>query len=422
MRIQRIKGTNDIFGEEIFYWRFVEETFRKVCESFGAEEMRTPIIEPTELFVRSVGEETDIVQKEMYTFVDRGGRSVTLRPEGTASLVRAFMENSLVNRGFPQRFYYVGPMFRYEKPQSGRLRQFHQIGYECIGSPSPRADFETILLLNTFLKEVGLTRHKVYINSIGCPSCRPNYRNALKEYYSFRYEQLCEDCKKRYERNVLRLLDCKVDVELARSAPKSVDFLCEECRRHYDELKEYLDSAGIPYVEDHTLVRGLDYYTRTVFEVRHEGLGAQNAIAGGGRYDGLFEDLDGPSIPALGFAGGIERIVLAMREEGILPPKVNPHEVYVVVLGKEAFKVGVELAKKLRERGVNTEVEIMERNISAQLKNANRLGARFSIIIGESEITRSVVLLRDMASGEQFEVGIDLAVDRVVDALKTKSS
>jgi histidyl-tRNA synthetase len=415
LNYKRIKGTNDIFGEEIWYWRYVEETFRNVCESAGIEEIRTPIFEQTELFVRSVGEESDIVQKEMYTFQDKAGRSITLRPEGTAPVVRAFLENSLIDRGFQQRYYYIGPMFRYEKPQSGRLRQFHQVGFEIIGSESPKADFEVIMLVDTFLRKLGLTKYRIHLNSIGCSACRKNYREALKEYYGQILANLCDDCKRRYETNILRLLDCKVDHEYALNAPKSVDYLCDSCKTHYEKLKEYLNTFEIEYVEDHTLVRGLDYYTRTVFEVRHEGLGAQNAIAGGGRYDGLFVELGGSSVPALGFAGGIERIILALKAEEIEIPIKNVHLVYVVTLGEKAFADGVQLAVELRKKGLSVDVDIMDRKLSGQLKHAHRMGSRYAVIIGDEELEKGIVILRDLETGDQVEIDRDFAADYIAE-------
>ena len=346
MKYTRIKGTVDITGKELGYWYAVEKATRKVASLYGYVEIRTPIIESTELFTRSVGEETDIVQKEMYSFTDRGGRSVSLRPEGTAPVVRAFLENSFVSRGFPQRFFYMGPMFRYERPQKGRQRQFHQIGFELFGSESPLADAEVLGVTVDILRELGLVNFRVVINSIGCEKCRPKYKEALREYYSHHLDEVCDDCKRRYNTNILRLLDCKVDVEIAKRAPKSVDYLCDECRDHYERLKKYLEILGIEYEEDHRLVRGLDYYNRTVFEVRHEGLGGQDAIAGGGRYDGLVEEIGGPHVPAVGFAAGIERLILAMKSEEIeVPPPIVRH-VFIAHIGdvfKEAFRIAKEL-------------------------------------------------------------------------------
>ena len=415
---KRIKGTLDIWGDDIWYWYKIEKTAREVSMRYGYEEIRTPIIEPTELFVRSVGEETDIVQKEMYTFEDRGGRSITLRPEGTAPVVRAFLENAMINKGFPQRFFYIGPMFRYEKPQLGRMRQFHQFGFELIGSSSPLADVEIISMVNRFLKSLGLYKFKIVLNSIGCPKCRVNYRNALKNYYSEHYDELCDDCKRRYNTNILRLLDCKVDVELAEKAPKSVDYLCNECKEHYETVKRYLKIVNIDFEEDHKLVRGLDYYTRTVFEVRHELLGAQDSLGGGGRYDGLFEDMGGPQIPALGFASGIERIILAMKEEKVRVERENPHEVYFTVLGRKAYEKAFKLAEEIRNAGINVDMDVMERSLRGQLKHADRVSSYISLILGENELNKNIVIMRDMETGDQIEIDLDYVVEYVIDKVK----
>ncbi len=419
MKYTRIKGTVDIFGEEVSYWHRIEEASRKIAKLYGYGEIRTPIIEPTELFVRSVGESTDIVQKEMYTFHDKGGRSITLRPEGTAPVVRAFVENSLITKGFPQRLFYIGPMFRYERPQKGRQRQFHQVGFELFGSKEPLADAEIITVTVKLLKELKLHKFKLVINSIGCEKCRPSYKKSLKEYYSKHYENLCEDCKKRYETNILRLLDCKVDAEIADKAPKSTDYLCEECKSHYEEVKKYLDSLEIEYEEDHKLVRGLDYYNRTVFEVRHELLGAQNALAGGGRYDGLIKEMGGQAVPALGFAGGIERIILAMKAENISVEPFNVYHVYLAHIGK-VENIALKLAETLRENNVNVFFDVMKRSLSSQLKHANRIGAHLVLIVGENELERDVVIIKDMESGENTEVSLDFATDFALDKLKEK--
>ncbi len=419
MRYTRIKGTVDIFGSEINYWYAVEDSAKRIARLYGYEEIRTPILEPTALFLRGVGEETDIVQKEMYSFKDRGDRDVTMRPEGTAPVVRAFLENSLVNRGFPQRFFYIEPMFRYEKPQSGRQRQFHQVGFELFGPSSPMADAEIVDIAVRFLREIGLVKFKVVLNSIGCEKCRPAYKKALREYYSRHYDELCDDCKRRFDRNILRLLDCKVDADLARVAPRSVDYLCDECREHYTRLKEILNVLGIDFEEDHRLVRGLDYYNRTVFEIRHELLGAQNAIAGGGRYDSLVRELGGMDVPALGFAAGIERIILAMKAEGIEPPEFMIPHVYMAHVGdvvKEAF----EMSEDMRKRGITVYMDVMERGLRAQLKHANRIGAVFTLIVGENELEKGVVIVRDMESGEQTEVTPSFVADFILDGLRKK--
>ncbi|AEH50998.1 histidine--tRNA ligase [Pseudothermotoga thermarum] len=420
MKYERIKGTNDIYGDEIHFWNFVEQKAKRIANLFGYEEIRTPIFEMTELFTRSVGEETDIVQKEMYTFVDKGGRSITLRPEGTAPTMRAFIENSMINNGLPQRFFYIGPMFRYEKPQSGRLRQFHQFGVELLGSSHPLADAEVLILAKSFLEELGIKNYQIHLNSIGCSECRVNYKRALKDYYSKHYDQLCDDCKRRFETNVMRLLDCKVDVQLAANAPKTVDYLCKECKEHYEKLKELLNLAGVDYVEDGNLVRGLDYYTRTVFEVRHSLLGAQNTILAGGRYDGLSTELRGPDLPALGFAAGIERLIIALKSEKVEIPRKPLCLVYVIPLGEASLRHVFEITSQLRKVGIPTIMDVNARNLKAQLKHADRLNAVIAVILGENEVSRNVVLIKELDTSQQHEVQFEYAVDYIVDMLKFK--
>ncbi len=419
MKYTRIKGTLDIADGDLGYWYVVENATKKVASLYGYTEIRTPIIEPTELFVRSVGSDTDIVQKEMYSFEDKGGRKISLRPEGTAPVVRAFIENSMINKGFPQRMFYMGPMFRYERPQKGRQRQFHQLGFELFGSESPLADAEIMAVLVKMLREMGLMKFKLVINSIGCEKCRPNYKRALKEYYSHHLDEVCDDCKRRYNTNILRLLDCKVDVEIAKAAPKSVDYLCDECAEHYQRLKRYLGILGIEYEEDHRLVRGLDYYNRTVFEVRHEGLGGQDAIAGGGRYDGLIEELGGPHIPAVGFAAGIERLILAMKAEGVEVPPAIVHHVYIAHIG-DVVEKAFEIAEDLRRKNLTVDMDVMDRKLSAQLKHADRIGALIVVIVGENELKKGVIIVKDMETGEQSEVDEDFAVDFVIDKVREK--
>ncbi|MEN3008235.1 histidine--tRNA ligase [Pseudothermotoga sp.] len=419
MRYERIKGTQDIFGDEIDYWYFIEENARIVANLYGYRELRTPIIEPTELFVRSVGEDTDIVQKEMYTFIDKGGRSITLRPEGTAPTVRAFIENSMLNSGLPQRFFYIGPMFRYERPQAGRLRQFHQFGVELIGSAHPSSDAEVLLLAEHFLNKIGVRDHVLHLNSIGCPKCRPVYRQKLKEYYESHVDELCEDCKRRMETNVLRLLDCKIDVALAERAPKSFEFLCEECQSHYDALRKRLYELGISFVEDGTLVRGLDYYNRTVFEIRHKELGAQNTILAGGRYDGLFAELGGQSTPALGFACGIERLILALKIHGVQVPQKKACFAYVVCIGEKSSIEGFKIAEELRKRGVPTVTDVSDRKLTAQLRHADKLGAKVALILGDEELSRSVAHVKILDKFTQIEVSLDVATDYIVELYRS---
>lgn len=420
MKYERIKGTQDIYGDEVNYWYFIEENARAVASLYGYEEIRTPIIEPTELFVRSVGEETDIVQKEMYTFLDKGGRSITLRPEGTAPTVRAFIENSMINEGLPQRFFYIGPMFRYERPQAGRLRQFHQFGVELVGSAHPSADVEVLLLAKHFLDRINVRDYVVHLNSIGCPKCRPVYKQKLKEYYESHVNELCDDCKRRLNTNVLRLLDCKVDAALAERAPKSFEFLCDECRAHYEELKKRLVELNFDFVEDGTLVRGLDYYTRTVFEIRHRELGAQNTILAGGRYDGLFSELGGQEIPALGFASGIERLVLTLKSQGVQVPRKERCFAYVASLGLEASIEAFKISEELRKKGVPVINEVNERKLAAQLKHANRLGAKVAIILGEEELRHSIAHVKMLDNFTQIEVSLDVVVDYVTELFQSR--
>jgi len=419
LKYERIKGTNDIFGPEISYWNFIETKARKISELFGYGEIRTPIFESTELFIRSVGEETDIVQKEMYTFVDKGGRSLTLRPEGTAPTIRAFIENSMINNGLPQRFYYIGPMFRYERPQAGRLRQFHQFGVELVGSAEPSADAEVLQLAKAFLDSLNLKKYKIYVNSIGCQKCRAHYKSALKQYYTEHYEEICDDCKRRFETNLMRLLDCKKDSEIAQRAPKTLEYLCDDCKRHYDQFKSILVGLKIPFEEDGNLVRGLDYYNRTVFEVKHELLGAQSTILAGGRYDGLCRELGGADIPALGFASGIERLLLAMKSEELQVPQLSQCDVYTVTLESSALVRAFEIANTLRNHGVVVVTEINSRPVKVQLKHANRLKALVAVIIGEDELSKGTVQVKDLVNQNQSEVEFEYASDYVLDLLRT---
>uniref|UniRef100_A0A7C5VNW2 Histidine--tRNA ligase n=1 Tax=Fervidobacterium thailandense TaxID=1008305 RepID=A0A7C5VNW2_9BACT len=401
---QKIKGTEDIYGSEMKYWYWIENKAREVAIRYGYEEIRTPIFEDTKLFVRSVGEDTDIVQKEMYTFEDKAGRSITLRPEGTAPVVRAFVENGMITHGFPQKYFYIGPMFRYEKPQSGRQRQFHQFGAEIFGSYSPIADAELILFMDRFLKEIGLIDYEIQINTLGDSEDRARYREALKEYYSKHLDNLCDDCKARFERNVLRLLDCKVDVKYVENAPKITDFLGDGAREHYQKLKRFLEQNGVQFVENPRLVRGLDYYNRTVFEVHHKRLGAMSAIAGGGRYDNLIKEIGGKEVPALGFAAGIERLILSLKAENVEVDEIGRNIVYVTYMGGDDVKIeALKLAEQLRKAGIPTGLDLMERSITAQLKHAARLRAKYCVIIGEEELERDVVIVKNMETGEQVE-------------------
>lgn len=407
---KRIKGTEDIFGDDIKYWYYIENVVKETVRLYGYSEIRTPIFEATELFIRSVGEETDIVQKEMYTFEDKGQRSITLRPEGTAPTIRAFIENSMMATGLPKRLFYIGPMFRYERPQKGRQRQFHQFGIELIGSPSPLADAEGIIVADRVLKNLGLLNYTIKINSIGCDKCRANYKNALKEYYSDKLDYVCDDCKRRYNTNVLRLLDCKVDVEYIKDAPKITDYLCDDCKHHYEETKRLLDNLKIKYVEDPLLVRGLDYYNGVVFEIHHGDLGAQSAVGGGGRYDKLIKELGGSQTPSLGFAMGIERLIIALKNEKIPVEEIKNNEIFVAHLGEQARIEALKIAEDLRDNGISVVFSTMERGLSAQLKHAARLKCKLCVIVGENELERNIVILRNMETGEQIEIERDYVV------------
>ncbi|WGS64535.1 histidine--tRNA ligase [Marinitoga aeolica] len=401
---KKFKGTQDIFGEESKYWYFIEKKSREIFLKYGFKEIKTPIIEPTELFKRSVGESTDIVQKEMYTFEDKGGRSVTLRPEGTASVVRAYVENSMINLGSPIKLYYIGPMFRYEKPQAGRLRQFHQIGIEIFGTDTPISDAETIILADELLKSLGLKNYKIKINSIGCKKCRPKYREALKEYYKTLLPNLCHDCQKRYETNIMRLLDCKIDREYAKKAPIIIDHLCDDCKTHFNKVINYLDSMEIKYEIDPKIVRGLDYYSKTAFEIEHTGLGAQSVILGGGRYNSLVEEIGGKETPAIGFGMGIERIILALKKENVEIDNPEKIDVYIAYSGENTDIEALKLSKMLKNEGLKVFLNLSERSIRNQMKHANKVNAHFVAIIGENELKTDTVTIKNMTTGEQFEV------------------
>lgn len=399
------RGTADILPADARRWHELEEAARAIFEAYGYGEIRTPIFEHTELFQRGIGEATDVVDKEMYTFVDRGDRSLTLRPEGTAGVVRAFLEHNMDKGALPVKLYYMGPMFRYERPQAGRARQFHQLGAECLGTMDPAADAEMIRMLATLLKRVGVTGFEVLINSIGCPRCRPAYVERLRVHLRDRQEQLCASCRERYTRNPLRLLDCKREScrRLTEDVPLLVDSLCEECADHFQQVRAYLDDFALAYRLAPRLVRGLDYYTKTVFEVVSSDLGAQDALGGGGRYDGLVEALGGPAMPGVGFAAGMERILLVMAKHRPAPAS-PPVDVMIAHHGTAGRRVAVRLAGEWRDAGLRVEIDYMGRSLRAQMKQADRLGARVVVLIGEDEASRGVVRVRDMATGDEREM------------------
>nr|WP_286172852.1 histidine--tRNA ligase [Caproiciproducens sp. MSJ-32] len=405
MEIQAPKGTKDMLPQDAYKWQYVEGILREVSKAFGVREIRTPIFEHTELFLRGVGETTDIVQKEMYTFKDKGDRSITLKPEGTAPSVRAFIENRLFNEAQPTKLYYIIPCFRYENVQKGRLRQFHQYGVEMFGSKEPSMDAEVISLAMEALKRLGLKSLSLNINNLGCPKCRPKYNEALKSYLKENYDDLCDVCKTRFEKNPMRILDCKEKKcnDITKNAPIILDYICEECNDHFTEVKKYLDALNIEYKVDPGIVRGLDYYTKTIFEILNEDF----TVCGGGRYDKLIEEIGGPEMPAVGFGLGLERLIMTLEQEGI----EIPHEAYIdLYIGSRGDKAKMEafvLAKKLREIGIKTEINHMGRSIKAEMKYANKIGALYTTILGDDELENKLLKIKRMSDGEQFEASLD---------------
>ena len=405
MEIQAPKGTKDMLPQDAYKWHYVEGVLREVSKAFGVREIRTPIFEHTELFLRGVGETTDIVQKEMYTFNDKGDRSITLKPEGTAPTVRAFIENRLFNEAQPTKLYYIIPCFRYENVQKGRLRQFHQYGVEVFGSKEPSMDAEVISLAMEALKNLGLKSLSLNINNLGCPNCRPKYNEALKKYLEENHDSLCNVCKTRFEKNPMRILDCKEKTckEITKDAPIILDYICDECDSHFTEVKRYLDALNINYNIDPGIVRGLDYYTKTIFEILNDDF----TVCGGGRYDKLIEEIGGPEMPAVGFGLGLERLIMTLEKEGIEIPKEDVIELYIGARGENAKTEAFVLANKLRSNGVKTEVNHMGRSIKAEMKYANKIGAVFTTIIGDDELQNKTLKLKRMSDGEQFEVSLD---------------
>ncbi len=400
---QAPRGTSDILPEEQACWRYIEQKVAYICQLYGYERIDAPTFENTRLFKRSVGEGTDIVEKEMYTFEDRGGNLVTLRPEGTAPVCRAYLEHGLHNLPQPVRLYYIASIFRYERPQAGRYRQHYQFGYEAIGDDDPALDAEVIDMAWQFFQSLNLNRLSLHLNSIGCKQCRPEYLVVLKDYYANNDHDLCSDCNIRLKRNTLRLLDCKKPLcqQIANSAPKSIDYLCPQCDSHFNRLKLYLELLGLPFIVDHCLVRGLDYYTRTVFEIQPDVEGAQSTLGGGGRYDNLIEELGGKPTPALGFAAGIERIILNLKKQNVpIPPLPRP-QIFMVYIGDEAKSGAIKLASTLRKNGIGVIKSLGSKSLKAQLRQANTLGVNYTVIIGEQEMKSDTVILRDMANAQQ---------------------
>ena len=412
---QAPRGTADILPQEQAYWRYIEEKASAICSLYGYERIDTPTFESTRLFARGIGDGTDIVQKEMYSFKDKGDNDITLRPEGTASVCRAYIEHGMANLPQPVKLFYLTSIYRYERPQAGRLREFHQFGYEAIGDADPVIDAEVIEMAWRFYQALGLKKISLIINSIGCSDCRPNYLDNLRKYYDKYVEQLCKDCRTRKERNTLRLLDCKqlTCQKFVDNAPKSEHFLCAACAGHFNLLKKYLDRMELPYTVDHKLVRGLDYYTRTVFEIQPEIEGSQNTLGGGGRYDNLIAELEGKPTPATGFAAGIERIILNLKREGIEVPPVKKPSVFLASMGENAREAAIKLASDLRQAGIGVIQSTGAKSLKAQLRQANNLDMQFAVIIGDEEVAAGTVVLKDMKGNRQETLPTDSLADRL---------
>ena len=414
MAIQVQRGTKDMLPQDAYKWQFIEDKLRVVSAKYGIREIRTPIFEATELFKRGVGETTDVVQKEMYTFEDKGNRSITLKPEGTAPTVRSFIENSMFGDAQPTKLFYFTPCFRYEKAQAGRYRQFHQYGIEVFGSKEATVDAELIALVMNSLNEFGAKGLSLNINSIGCPTCRKAYNDALREYLQKNYEELCETCQTRFEKNPMRIIDCKERSckTIVKDVPLILDHICEECSDHFEDLKKYLDVMGIEYKVDPQIVRGLDYYTKTVFEVIKDGL----TICGGGRYDGLVEQIDGPETPAVGFALGLERLLMILDKDGVVIPEPNRFDLFIANMSDEAKLKAMFMANELRKKGLKVEVDHLGKKMKAQMKYANKIGAEFSVVIGDSEIAEDIISVKRMSDGEKFETKLS-NIDEIVNII-----
>ena len=414
MLTQAPKGTKDLLPQDAYRFQAIEAVEKRIAERAGYREIRTPVFEHTELFLRGVGDTTDIVQKEMYTFTDKGDRSITLKPEGTAGAVRALVEHSLYAGPLPVKMYYVNnPIFRYEAPQSGRLREHHQFGCECFGAAEPSCDAELISIAVDVLKGLGLDNLVVNINSIGCPECRKVYHEKLRAFLSERLDKLCETCRGRFEKNPLRILDCKVEScqKQLEGAPSILDCLCDACAAHFEGLKANLDALGIPYSVDPRIVRGLDYYTRTVFEIARQTENGTQAVCGGGRYDGLVEQIGGPKLPAMGFGMGVERVLMLLEQSGIEIPEPRHYDAYVAALGAQARIPALKLTTDLRRAGVKTETDHAGRSLKAQFKHADKVGAPYILIVGGDELARGTVRLRNMQTKEETEIPLENAVE-----------
>lgn len=421
MSITGIKGMNDILPADVATWQFLEQTARDIFGTYGCQEIRVPVVEKTELFCRSIGETTDIVEKEMYTFDDKSDHSLTLRPEGTAPVMRSFIQHKLFNQDQVTKLYYMGPMFRYERPQKGRYRQFHQIGAEIIGIDDPRIDAQVLAMLSHYFEAVGIDDVSLQINSLGCPECRPGYRATLIEFLQQRMEQLCPDCQRRCASNPLRVLDCKAKTckEATVGAPSVLDHLCADCETHFASVQKHLDLIGTPYSINDRMVRGLDYYTKTTFEMITNNLGSQNAVAAGGRYDGLIEDLGGPSLPGIGFAMGVERLALLLEGNGITTPTPK---LFIAAMGCEAENIAFNLLNQLQQHGIHAEMDFSGKSLKAQLRRANKLKCSYTLFLGENELADGNAQLKCMSDGEQTALPLKDIFDQLRQLLDASSS
>lgn len=403
------KGMKDVLPSQSYKWQYVEKIARSVARTFGFKEIRTPVLEHTELFLRGVGDSTDIVNKEMYTFLDKGNRSVTLKPEGTAGVARAFAENGMANEGLPAKMYYFSPAFRYERPQAGRLREHHQFGVELYGSGGPQAEAEVLTLVDVFYKRLGLKNVKLQINSIGCAECRKTYTVALKKHFEPHLSKMCADCNSRFEKNPLRILDCKEEgcKRLAANAPRITEYLCDDCRVHFDGVKKLLDASGVEYFVNPLIVRGLDYYDRTVFEFVSDAAGAQGTVCAGGRYDALLQQIGEKPVPAVGFGGGMERLLMVMEAEGTVFPEDEKTRIYVAGMDEKTREKAFEIVSVLRNCGIAAESDLMERSLKAQFKYADKTGAEYVAVIGENELASGEVNLKNMSDGTQKIIKIE---------------
>lgn len=419
MAIQAPKGTRDILPSEVYKWQYIEKVIARICKNYGYKEIRFPVFEHTELFQRGVGDTTDIVQKEMYTFLDKGGRSITLRPEGTASVVRSYIQNGMASLPQPVKLYYNISAYRYENVQKGRYREFHQFGVEAFGAPGPAIDVEVISMLTMLFNKLRIKGVELNINSIGCPKCRRAYNEKLKDYLKPLLENLCENCKDRYDRNPLRIIDCKEEKckRYTKDAPALIENLCSECKEHFEGLKSGLENLNISYKVDKNIVRGLDYYTKTVFEFVSSNVGTQGTICGGGRYDGLMETCGGPSTPGVGFALGMERLLLELDSQGINIPSPEGVDIFLATIGNKAENFAEKLVFQLRLNGISAEKDLVGRSLKAQMKYANKIGATFAVVLGDNEIESNKAVLKNMKTGEQKDVSLDTILDRLKNKL-----